>query len=509
MTATHLNRARRDADLQALAGGAETVDVLVVGGGVTGAGVALDAASRGLSVALLERRDLATGTSRWSSKLAHGGLRYLAKGQFGIAWESARERHHLVSAIAPHLVRALPQVSPSFGRRPDPSLALIATGIRLGDGMRALAGTSSKRLPGMRHVDAGEAAAWAPGVRREQLRGGILHWDGQLEDDARLVVGLARTASAHGAKVITYAEVRELTGDGAAAVDALTGERFEVRARHVVNATGVWADRLVGGISLRPSKGSHVLVPAERLGNPRAMLNVPVPGHFGRFVFAVPRTDGLVMIGLTDDPYDGAEIPDAPPVSGQEEEFLLETVSSALAQPLKASDVVGRYAGLRPLLVAGAGATSDISRRHAVLEDPATGAVTVVGGKLTTYRRMAQDAVDAAVERRDLPRRPCRTARLPLVGAAPHHLLATLDAPRRLIQRYGTEAPAVRALADADPALAEPVADGLQVTAAELVWALRHEGALDASDLLDRRTRIGLVPADRERALPVAEALAG
>jgi glycerol-3-phosphate dehydrogenase len=236
-------------------------------------------------------------------------------------------------------------------------------------------------------------------------------------------------------------------------------------------------------------------------------MHLQIPGEVNRFVLVLPQGDGRTYVGLTDEPVDGP-IPDVPAPPESDIGFLLDILGTALDTPVRRADVVGAFAGLRPLLDDEHGRTADVSRRHAVLISQ-DGVVTVVGGKLTTYRRMAQDAVDAAVERRDLPRRPCRTARLPLVGAAPHHLLATLDAPRRLIQRYGTEAPAVRALADADPALAEPVADGLQVTAAELVWALRHEGALDASDLLDRRTRIGLVPADRERALPVAEALAG
>jgi glycerol-3-phosphate dehydrogenase len=498
---SHLSAARRTADLDAVANAGAPVDVLVIGGGVTGTGVALDAASRGLTVALLERRDLATGTSRWSSKLAHGGLRYLAKGQFGIAWESARERHRLATHIAPHLIRALPQISPSFGTHPSAQSGLIEVGIRMGDGMRALAGTSRRRLPSMRRIGAAEASAWVPALRESELRGGILHWDGQLEDDARLVVGIARTAALHGARIITYADVLSLTGEGARACDALTGETFEIRARHVINATGVWADRLVGGISLRPSKGSHVLIPGERLGNPRAALNVPVPGHFGRFVFAVPRTDALVMIGLTDDPYERTEIPDAPEVTVDEEEFLLQTASTALRAELSLSDVAGRYAGLRPLLDSGSGATSDISRRHAILEDPATGAVTVVGGKLTTYRQMAQDAVDVVAARSGASAGPCRTATLPLVGAQPQaSVSARHPVPDRLIRRFGTEAVSIAALADGRPELLEPVAADLPVLGVELVAAVMLEGALTASDVLDIRTRAGLVPAWREAA---------
>jgi glycerol-3-phosphate dehydrogenase len=503
--ATYLTAARRAGDLEALAGGLP-VDVLVIGGGVTGAGVALDAASRGLSVALIERRDLANGTSRWSSKLAHGGLRYLAKGQFGVAWESARERDVLATVSAPHLIRALPQVTPIFGpsARGAAVSALLELGIRIGDTMRAASGTSRRRLPPMRRIGAAEARLWTPALTDRRLRGALLSWDGQLEDDARLVVALARTAAANGARILTYCEAERLTGEGARVHDALGGGRFELRARHVVNACGVWAGGLVDGVALRPSRGSHLLVPAASLGNPRAMLNLPVPGSFGRFVFAVPREDGLVMIGLTDEPFTQAAIPDAPEVPEAEEAFLLETVSRCLDAPLSAADVVGRFAGLRPLLDAGAGATADISRRHAVIEDPATAAITVVGGKLTTYRQMAQDAVDV-VARRDGGVPACRTARLQLVGAPLPGAPPVEGLPRRLVRRFGTEAAAICALADGRPELLEPVVAGSDVLGVEFIAAVEREGALCTEDVLDRRTRLGLVPAWRAQVEASAE----
>jgi glycerol-3-phosphate dehydrogenase len=480
--------------------------VLVVGGGITGAGVALDAASRGLSVALLERRDLATGTSRWSSKLAHGGLRYLANGQFGVAWESARERHHLVTVIAPHLVRALPQLMPAFGHSPSAAMAALEVGIRMGDGMRALAGTSRRLLPSTRRIGAAEARLWAPALRREGLRGALLHWDGQLEDDARLVVAVARTAAGHGARIVTYAEVEQLDGTGAQARDALTGESFRVRAKNIINATGVWAGGLVEGVRVRPSKGSHLLVAAERLGSPRASVNVPIPGGFGRFVFVLPRPDGLVLIGLTDEAHEGP-IPDAPQVTAEEERFLLETASRAFERPLGGEDVVGRFAGLRPLLDSGAGSTFDVSRRHAVLQDAAGGVVTVVGGKLTTYRRMAQDAVDVVASRRGVNAGGCRTAQLPLVGAQSADAPVPAGIPARLVRRYGAEAAEIAALADGRPELLEPVAPGVPALGVEFLAAAEREGALTVADALDVRTRLGLVPAWRAAALPAAEAL--
>jgi glycerol-3-phosphate dehydrogenase len=500
---TYLTAARRAQELEQLADGLE-LDVLVVGGGVTGAGVALDAATRGLRVGLLERRDLATGTSRWSSKLAHGGLRYLAQGHLSVAWESARERQRLATSIAPHLIRALPQLTPVFGRVPPPVALALETGIRMGDTMRALAGTSRRRLPPMRRIAADEATIWGPAITAEHLRGAILHWDGQLEDDARLVVAIARTAAAYGARIITYAEVEKLTGTGARARDQLTDQAFDVNARHVINATGVWADRLVDGIRLRPSRGSHLLVPGARLGNPRAMVNIPVPGHFGRFVFAVPRSDGLVMIGITDDPHEG-EIADAPRPTPEDQRFLLATASLAFAQPLVPSDVVGSFAGLRPLLDTGEQETSDVSRRHAVIEDPASGAITVVGGKLTTYRQIAQDAVDAIAARLGVRAAECRTPTLPLVGAQPHGTPRPAGVPARLVNRFGSEA---RELAAEHPGLLEPVAPGLPALAVELRAAVDREGALTVDDILDIRTRLGLVPAWREAALGAAENVA-
>lgn len=491
-----LSRARRAAELEELATGAP-IDVLVVGGGITGAGVALDAASRGLSVALIERRDLANGTSRWSSKLAHGGLRYLATGDVGLAWEAARERAILADRTAPHLVRALPMliplnddISPARGRT-------IEAGIRIGDALRAAAGTRRRRLPAGRRVSAEEARRWAPELRAEGLRGAILHWDGQLEDDARLVVALARTAAAHGARILTYVSARSLDGAGALARDQLTGAEFTIAARHVVNATGVWAGGLAPGIDLRPSRGSHLLVAAERLGDPRASISVPLQGSGSRFVFAVPRPDGLVLCGITDEPHDGP-VPDEPQVSPAEQALILDTLSRAVARPLSPADVVGRFAGLRPLLAGAAESTGDLSRRHALIADPDSGVLTIVGGKLTTYRRMAQDVVDR------ISSEPCRTRRLPLAGAGG----APAGLPPRLVRRYGAEAPDVAALASGRPELLRPVAPGVPLTGVELRFAVDRELALTVGDALDRRSRLGLVPEWREAALAATREIA-
>jgi len=501
---TSLNATRRERELAALPD--EVVDVLVVGLGATGAGAALDAASRGLSVAAIDAHDLAFGTSRWSSKLVHGGLRYLASGQVDVAYESAVERGVLMRRTAPHLVRALPFVMPLTATVP-PSRALAARGaLRAGDVLRLAARTPRSVLPGPRRLSAVETLRLAPPLRAHGLRGGLLSWDGQLSDDARLVTALARTAAGHGARILTRCRALTLTGDGALVRDELTGREISVRARAVVNAAGVWAGGLVEGVRLRPSRGTHLVLAADTLRGLTAGMQIPVPGAASRFLLVLPQGDGRVYVGLTDEPADGP-IPDVPEPSASEIGFLLDILGSALDVPVRRGDVIGAYAGLRPLLDLGRGRdTADISRRHAVLTSR-DGVVTIVGGKLTTYRRMAQDAVDAAVRARGLSAGPSRTARLPLVGAAPRDRLDVLDAPSRLVHRYGTEAPLLTALGRDDPALLEPVVPGLPVLGAELAWAVLHEGALDAGDLLDRRTRIGLVASDREAALPVAEAL--
>jgi glycerol-3-phosphate dehydrogenase len=525
-----LNAARRSRELAELAGGA-VVDLLVVGLGATGAGVALDAAARGLSVAAIDAHDLAFGTSRWSSKLIHGGLRYLASGQVGIAYQSAAERGVLMTRTAPHLVRALPFVLPETPLVAPGQARLALAGMRAGDLLRRSAGTPRAVLPGPRRVSAMETLRLAPALRPYGLRGGLLSWDGQVTDDARLVIALARTAAAHGARVLTRCRALALSGAGAEVRDELTGTVHTIRARAVVNAAGVWAGGLVDEVPLRPSRGTHLVLRAETLGGRTCGLHLPVPGERGRFVLVLPQEDGRVYVGLTDEPVDGP-VPDVPTPTEAEIGFLLDVLDSALDVPVHRDDVIGAFAGLRPLRDDGHGRTADISRRHEILI-ARSGVVTVVGGKLTTYRRMAQDAVDAAVaavtagtptaarRRRagggDVP--PSGTRRLPLIGAAPPAALAALEsapelrsaaispeAARRLVRLYGTEAPAVVAAGAADPALLEPVADGLPVIGAELVWGVRHEGALDASDLLDRRTRIGLVPADKERALPAARA---
>jgi glycerol-3-phosphate dehydrogenase len=501
---TALNESRRTAELAALADG-EPLDVIVIGGGITGTGIALDAATRGLRVALVEKHDLAFGTSRWSSKLVHGGLRYLATGNVGIARRSAVERGILMTRNAPHLVKAMPQLVPLLPEMNTASRALVRFGFAAGDGLRKLVGTPSSTLPRSRRIDAARAIEMAPTVRRDGLSGGLLAYDGQLIDDARLVTAVARTAAQHGARILTRVGASNATGTSVTLTDERSGESFDVSSRAVLNATGVWAGEVDASIRLRPSRGTHLVFDAKTFGNPVAALTVPIPGEINRFVFAMPEQLGRVYLGLTDEDAPGP-IPDVPQPTPEEISFLLDTVNTALDVALGPADVIGAYAGLRPLIDTGEGRTADVSREHAVVAST-SGVISVVGGKLTEYRFMAEDVLDRAVTLRGLPASPCRTRNLPLVGA-PSNPVATLrspaDLPGSLVARYGAEAPNVIASASCERPTA-PVAEGIDVTRAEFEYAVTHEGAMTIDDILDRRTRIGLVDTDRDRVLEVAE----
>ncbi|MFF5626681.1 glycerol-3-phosphate dehydrogenase/oxidase [Microbacterium sp. LWH10-1.2] len=466
-----LNVARRRTDLARSADG--TADVLVVGGGITGVGAALDAASRGLRVVLIEAEDLAFGTSRFSSKLVHGGLRYLATGDVATARESALERHLLMTTIAPHLIHPLAQLLPFSPGVTLRQRAAGAVGMGLGDLLRMRARTPRTVLPTPRLVSARTAHRLAPVLDPRGLRGGMLSYDGQLVDDARLVATVARTAACLGARILTRVRAIELRGDGATAEDAMSGERLEIKAHAVINATGVWAGSLDGAISVRPSRGTHIVLDASDLGSPTAALTIPHEGSISRYVFALPQQHGRVIVGLTDEDAPGP-VPTVAQPTEPEIAFLLSTLNRVLAVPVRRDQVRGAFAGLRPLVDSGADATSDVSRRHLVVASDA-GFVTVLGGKLTTYRRMAEDAVDLAVSSRKLSAPSSRTASL------------------RLVERT--------------VAGAEPLDELTGLTRADVEFAVRSEGAMTADDVLDRRTRIGLVDADRERCLPAVEEL--
>ncbi len=441
---------------------APAYDVVVIGLGVTGTGVALDAVSRGLSVLAVDAHDLAFGTSRWSSKLVHGGLRYLATGQVGIAHESAVERGILMETTAPHLTHAMPMLLPLTSSVGFGQALLARGGFAAGDLLRRGARTDRETLPRPRRISATEALALAPGLRSAGLRGGLLSWDGQLEDDARLVTTIARTSARLGADVRTRARVLRATGTSVSLRDELTGSSVDVAARAVVNAAGVWAGDLDADVTLRPSRGTHLVLRQDTLPGLRTSVTAPVPGSTSRFVLVLPQPDGTVYVGLTDEPTDGP-VPDVPQPTEPEIGFLLDVVSAAFAHDLRRSDVVGAFAGLRPLLDAPDGQTADLSRKHAVLTSR-SGVVTVVGGKLTTYRRMAEDAVDRIVAESRLDAGPCRTRSLPLSGAAPRPELSRLEDHPRLVRRFGTDAALVLATARdvtglSDDELLAPIAD--------------------------------------------------
>ena len=523
---TALSAARRARELAGLRERTTPVDLVVIGGGITGTGIALDAASRGLEVVLLEAHDLAFGTSRWSSKLAHGGLRYLATGNVGIARRSAVERGILLDRTAPHLVRPLAQVVPVFRDTPPLGAVLPGLGFVAGTLLSRLAGTGADRLPGARIVGPRRVAAYVPGVRREGLRFGHVNWDCQLVDDARLVTAVARTAAGHGAQVITRARVVEASGtqvtvrdeapihDDDAGADDADAREFTLSARAVISATGVWAGETAPEVRVRPSRGTHLVIDAAALGHPEGALTVPIPGETNRFCFALPAGFGRLHVGLTDVDAPGP-IPDVPESSDDEIDFLLDVVNRALATALNRDDVLGTFAGLRPLVDSGAsGETADLSREHAVLESE-NGLITITGGKLTEYRLMAEQAVDLVVDRTGLPASPCRTADLPLVGSPGHPVAVGAGGatshgrlPASLVERYGQEAAAVVTASLLDRPL-EPVAEGLDVTRAEFSYAVTHEGALTVDDILDRRSRVGLAPADRTAAEAAAQEAVG
>jgi glycerol-3-phosphate dehydrogenase len=501
--------------------GDTTFDVLVVGGGITGAGVALDAASRGLRTALVERDDFASGTSSKSSKLVHGGLRYLQNGDVRLVYEALRERQRL-RRNAPHLVRILPFLIPLFSKDGliNPKVARA-----LGSAMWMYDLTGGARIGKLhQRLKKAEAVEHMPTLPEDRLAGAYLYFDAAA-DDARLTLALARTAAIdHGAVVANHARVVELLHDGGEAAGAVVeadGQRIEVRARAVVNATGVWSDDVraldEGGDpnTIRPAKGIHITVPWSKVRNDIAVV-VPVPKD-RRSVFVVPwlpTDDGgyeLTYIGTTDTDYDGPL--DDPQCTADDVAYLLRAINFSVRDPLTEADVVGTWAGLRPLVNAAANArTADLSRRHKVTRSE-SGLITVTGGKLTTYREMAEDAVDEVVEHLDgLSRRVrrCRTRKLQLRGA--QAVDASVSGLRRhLADRFGSEARVVRAIIDADPSLGQPLVAGLPYVRAEAVYAARHEMARSVDDVLTRRTRARLQARDAsaEAAGLVAELLAG
>jgi glycerol-3-phosphate dehydrogenase len=521
---------QREAAWQAAA--TRVFDVVVIGGGVVGCGCALDAASRGLSVLLVEQRDLASGTSSRSSKLIHGGLRYLEHREVRLVFEALRERSLMLTRLAPHLVRPLELVLPLH--------RAIVDRVWLGGGVAvydALAHRRSNPLPRHRHLSRQATLACVPALAPEPVAGAIRFWDAQV-DDARLTVAVARTAAAHGAHILTSARVTGFERDAGrvAGVHVVDVERpgegpRVVRSRVVVNATGVWSDEVTsladdGSESaslqntslqntslqntvrghVRASKGVHLVVPRDRIDSRSALILRTASS----VLFVLPWGDQWI-VGTTDTDwhFDRAH----PAATRTDIEYLLGELNRALRHPISTADVVGVYAGLRPLLAGESEDTSTLSREHAVFE-PAPGLVSVAGGKLTTYRVMARDTVDRAASslggaggHRAVG--PSVTADLPLVGAEGWSSCAASEDAiarandmstgevRRLLGRYGSQIDDVLVLAHRDERLRRPVEGGAGVLGAEVVYAATHEGALHVDDVLARRTHLSIETADR------------
>jgi glycerol-3-phosphate dehydrogenase len=493
--------------------GGEPFDVLVVGGGITGAGVALDAVSRGLRTALVERDDFASGTSSKSSKLVHGGLRYLQQREFRLVYENLYERQRALEN-APHLVRILPFLVPVLARGGviDRRLARV-----LGTALWMYDLTGGLRI-GKRHhrVSVDAALAHMPTLARDRLAGAYVYYDAQV-DDARLTLTIARTAAVHGAVVTNYAALRGVVKEHDRVVGARVeadGEQIFVRARSIVNAAGVWADDVraldegAHPASIRPAKGIHITLPWATVRNDIAAI-IPAPGDH-RSVFVVPWGD-TTYIGTTDTDYDGPL--DDPPCTAADVDYLLGALNGVTEEKVTQADVIGTWAGLRPLLRSGRTTrTADLSRRHSVRVAP-SGVVTVTGGKLTTYRRMAADAVDAAVAGLGERARRSHTLHLRLFGGEgidPPVAALEPSAHEHLTGRFGTDAGTVLALVADEPDLADPLVPGLPYLRAEAVHAARHEMARSLDDVLSRRTRARLLARDDSaRAAPaVADLLA-
>jgi glycerol-3-phosphate dehydrogenase len=514
MTAKGADPAWRADALEALAG--DRFDVLIVGGGIVGAGALLDATSRGLRAALVEQRDIASGTSGRSSRLIHGGLRYLEQLHFGLVYEALEERARLLR-LAPHLVTLEPFLFPIYG------IPLLHQGF-YGSGIFLYDLLGARRDGGFaRHLRPSSAIDYAPDLRRKGLTGGIIYHDG-VEDDARLALAVLRTAVGGGAVAATrvHAEQPLLDGErliGATVRDLVSGNAFEIRAERVIDATGVWAANpearfatLEGADAFVPSRGSHIVIRRDRLPA-KGGLTLRIPG---RVVFIIPWP-GHWIIGTTD--HSDSRTPENVSAPEADVDELLETVNAQLDIDLSKGDIVGTYAGMRPLVGDPGGSTVKASREHRVAAD-ASGLVRISGGKYTTYRVMARDVVDASLGKTEAKRRRSGTADLPLVGAAPRDELAqigtSLERPlreaaaalgqagatwpgriaHRLADRFGREAVEVMTLAR-ELDLALPLGDGVDHLQAEVAWAARHELALSLDDVLARRMRLAQELPDR------------
>ncbi|MFZ9222240.1 MAG: glycerol-3-phosphate dehydrogenase/oxidase [Candidatus Nanopelagicaceae bacterium] len=491
-----LNNQQREEDLASLK--TEVFDLLVIGGGVTGAGVALDGASRGLKVALIEAGDLASGTSSRSSKLIHGGLRYLEQYDFKLVKEALREREMMVTTLAPHLVKPVSFLFPlteKFRER-----TYVGAGLALYDLLRGF----KRALPWHKHLDQKRVAKVAPSLRADIITGGIQYFDAQV-DDARHTMMIARTAKRYGARIATYTEATELIRDGKRVVGVKVkpqgGRAFAVKAKVTVLAGGVWTSPLYEKFGLKPgyevrmSKGAHIVVPGDAISSESGII-IKTPLSV---LFIIPWF-GKWIVGTTDTEY--RDDPGTPVASKSDVDYILAQANRVLTPRLRRSDVIGVYAGLRPLISSAPDSpTTKLSREH-IVDRPAPGFVSIAGGKYTTYRVMAEDAVDVASAelRRIVPE--SSTAQLPLLGADGYFALTNKvsllaseyglseQAIRHLLDRYGSEIVTLLELTRKKPELKSKMNPNLEYLKVEAVYAVEFEGARNLIDIIDRRTRI-------------------
>ncbi|MFI7579021.1 FAD-dependent oxidoreductase [Kocuria kalidii] len=501
-----LSRTERDRALAELSDGPE-LDVLVVGGGITGAGIALDAATRGLRTGIVEAQDWAGGTSQWSSKLVHGGLRYLQQLDFKLVSEALRERELLLDYLAPHLVRPVPFLYPlthRFWERP-----YVTAGIGLYDAMAHI-GAKVATLPLQRHYGFKGVQRVFPDIKPGSMVGAVKYWDGQV-DDARLVLTIVRTAVRYGAlaasrtRAVAFPEDESGRVLGATVRDLETGAEHTVRARTVIAATGVWTEQTQdlahaeGGLKVLASKGIHIIVPRERIRGESGLILQTEKS----VLFIIPW-ERYWIIGTTDTPYHHDL--ENPVATGEDIDYVIDHANVVLDRPLTREDVIGTYAGLRPLLQPGTKKGGDdqstkISREHTVTE-VAPGLISIAGGKLTTYRVMAQDAVDLALGDERAAQLPSVTDRTPLLGADGYLALSrqagTLAARHdwseervaHLLGRYGSGISEIVELVEDRPDLGRPLEGAPAYLRAEIVHACSHEGALHLEDVYDTRTRL-------------------
>ncbi len=516
MTTTALTATSRQEALEAMSD-AEGVDILVVGGGVTGAGIALDAATRGLRTAIVEAQDWAGGTSQWSSKLVHGGLRYLYNLDFALVAEALKERGLLLSRTAPHLVKAQPFLWPL--KMPVIERSYSAVGVGMYDVLAQIGGGGRRGVPMQKHYSKKGAKAIFPGIRDDALVGAIRFYDARV-DDARLVIDLVRTAAGFGALAASRTQVTGFTKDasghvvGATVRDLETGTDRQVKAKYVITATGVWTEQtqdLVkddAGLRVLASKGIHIVVPKDRIkGNAGIFLRTEKS-----VLFIIPWQRYWV-IGTTDTAWH--EDLAHPVATAEDIDYVLDHANAVLADPLTRDDIIGTYAGLRPLLqpkTKDESSSAKVSREHTVTE-VAPGMCAIAGGKLTTYRVMAEDAVDFAVTHlygeRGVASRPCVTDQTPLVGAARYQGVAAqaqriasqrgweLDRVTHLLDRYGDEIETILAMVDEDPELGKPLTGAPAYLRAEVAFSVTHEGALHLEDILRKRVRLDYEMRDR------------